>query len=355
MIALSPRRWVCLAAILGLIGVPWHGASAAPIDDLIAEATALQAQMENNAAVVEQLTERYNAAVIERADAQARVVEYEARIAKQATRLRALQRDAGDRAAVLYKRAGHAQIAERSDLEDPDTVVMVKYGTALVDHDRERAREIERIQETLVRAHTTVVAARQQIEDRAAEIVVTRGQVEQADTLLRSIFVGTKADLAALIQQRFDDAERASLVDAFARTYHADDSTPPTAEAAQAVRYALDQVGKPYVYAAAGPDSFDCSGLTMMAWKTAGVVMPHYAAAEYARFPKVAIDALRPGDLVLFYDDLHHVGMYIGGGRMVNAPRTGEKVKISSIFRTSLAGAAWPQPPSSTDVARQFG
>ncbi len=233
--------------------------------------------------------------------------------------------------------------------------MMIRYGTALVDHDRARAREIERIQAMLVRAHAAVVAARQQIEDRAAEIVVARGQVEQADTLLRSIFMGTKADLAALIQQRSDDAERASLVDASARTYHADDLTPPTAEAAQAVQYALDQVGKPYVYAAAGPDSFDCSGLTMMAWKTAGVVMPHYAAAQYARFPKVAIDALRPGDLVLFYDDLHHVGMYIGGGRMVNAPRTGEQVKISSIFRTSLAGAVWPQPPNSPTLLASLG
>ncbi len=107
MIGLSPRRWVCLVATLGFIGVPWHGADAAPIDDLIAEATALQTQMENNATVVEQLTERYNAAVIERDDAQARVVEYEARIAKQGTRLRALQRDADDRAAVLYKRGAH--------------------------------------------------------------------------------------------------------------------------------------------------------------------------------------------------------------------------------------------------------
>ena len=79
--------------------------------------------------------------------------------------------------------------------------------------------------------------------------------------------------------------------------------------------YARAQLGKPYAFATAGPDSFDCSGLTMAAWRAAGVSMAHYSGSQAAAFPKVGWDQLQPGDIVVFYRDFHHVGLYIGGGR----------------------------------------
>jgi cell wall-associated NlpC family hydrolase len=118
--------------------------------------------------------------------------------------------------------------------------------------------------------------------------------------------------------------------------------------ASAAIAFARDQIGKPYEWAATGPDSFDCSGLTMRAWQRGGVSLPHYSVAQYEQSRKVAIADLRRGDLVFFGSDpgnpgsIYHVGLYIGDGQMIEAPYTGENVRISSIYRDSLFGAARP-------------
>jgi cell wall-associated NlpC family hydrolase len=115
-----------------------------------------------------------------------------------------------------------------------------------------------------------------------------------------------------------------------------------------AVAFARAHLGDAYVWAAAGPSTWDCSGLTMVAWQAGGVSMPHYAAAQYAQGLKVSRDQLRPGDLVFFgtnpndYQSIYHVGIYIGGGQMIEAPYTGSVVRISSIDRPSLFGFARP-------------
>jgi cell wall-associated NlpC family hydrolase len=110
----------------------------------------------------------------------------------------------------------------------------------------------------------------------------------------------------------------------------------PSRGASTAIAYARAQIGKPYQWGAAGPDTFDCSGLTMRAWGAAGVSLPHYTRAQYAGTAHVAIANLQPGDLVFFGSDLHHVGLYIGGGQMIEAPSTGEFVRIAGIFRSDL-------------------
>lgn len=114
-----------------------------------------------------------------------------------------------------------------------------------------------------------------------------------------------------------------------------------SAAAQTAVRKALAQLGKPYVFATAGPSTYDCSGLTMVAWAAAGVSIPHQSSAQYQLGSAVSADQLAPGDLVFFYQDLHHVGVYIGNGRMVHAPTTGDVVKVTaiSVFGSEYMGA----------------
>jgi cell wall-associated NlpC family hydrolase len=106
---------------------------------------------------------------------------------------------------------------------------------------------------------------------------------------------------------------------------------PASGQAAAAVQYAYNQLGKPYYYGGAGPSSFDCSGLTMRAWEAAGVALSHNAAAQQSSIPSVSLSALQPGDLVFFGSPAHHVGIYIGGGRMIHAPHTGTVVQITSL------------------------
>ncbi len=115
-----------------------------------------------------------------------------------------------------------------------------------------------------------------------------------------------------------------------------------------AINYARAQIGKPYQWGAVGPDRFDCSGLTMRAWEQGGVSLPHYSVAQYEQSEKVSLSNLRPGDLVFFGSDknnhnsIYHVALYIGSGNMIEAPYTGANVRISSIWRSSLFGAARP-------------
>jgi peptidoglycan DL-endopeptidase CwlO len=113
--------------------------------------------------------------------------------------------------------------------------------------------------------------------------------------------------------------------------------------AAVAVRFAFAQLNKPYRYGAAGNATFDCSGLTMQAWRAAGVSLGHNAAAQYASTRHVARNALQPGDLVYFGRPIHHVGIYIGGGQMIEAPYTGARIRITSFGgRRDYAGASRP-------------
>ncbi|MEA2486584.1 MAG: peptidoglycan DL-endopeptidase CwlO, partial [Actinomycetota bacterium] len=117
---------------------------------------------------------------------------------------------------------------------------------------------------------------------------------------------------------------------------------PASGGAQTAVNAALSQVGKPYVWGAAGPNSYDCSGLTMWSWAHAGVSLPHSSAAQYSVTARVASSDLQPGDLVFFGSPIHHVAMYIGNGQMVEAPYTGANVRVVPLRTSDYVGAGRP-------------
>ncbi|MFE7760091.1 NlpC/P60 family protein [Streptomyces sp. NPDC057438] len=114
-------------------------------------------------------------------------------------------------------------------------------------------------------------------------------------------------------------------------TAPAADSTYAT-KAAKAIAFARAQIGKPYVWGATGPGSYDCSGLTQAAWKAAGVDLPRTTYDQVAAGTTVPLADARPGDLVFFYDNIGHVGLYIGNGMMIHAPKPGTYVREESVF-----------------------
>jgi cell wall-associated NlpC family hydrolase len=101
-------------------------------------------------------------------------------------------------------------------------------------------------------------------------------------------------------------------------------------KAGVAVRYAYNAIGKPYVWGAEGPDGYDCSGLTKAAWAAAGVSLYHHAATQWDETVRISRSQLAPGDLV-FYADLGHVAIYVGGGQVIHSPTFGESVKLASV------------------------
>ncbi|MFC7545083.1 NlpC/P60 family protein [Plantactinospora sp. GCM10030261] len=112
--------------------------------------------------------------------------------------------------------------------------------------------------------------------------------------------------------------------------------------AATAVRFAHAQLGKPYRWGGSGPDGFDCSGLTSAAWAAAGVRLPHNAARQWRAVSRVSRTQLRPGDLVFYYADIHHVGLYVGSGKVIHAPRTGERIRIDAVDYQPVHGYGRP-------------
>ncbi|WP_422773517.1 NlpC/P60 family protein [Plantactinospora sp. WMMC1484] len=108
-------------------------------------------------------------------------------------------------------------------------------------------------------------------------------------------------------------------------------------KAGVAVRYAYGAIGKPYVWAAEGPGGYDCSGLTLAAWRAAGKSLPHNAAMQWNKVAHISRGQLKPGDLV-FYSGLGHVALFVGGGKVIHAPRAGETVRLASVDMMSPYG-----------------
>jgi cell wall-associated NlpC family hydrolase len=195
------------------------------------------------------------------------------------------------------------------------------------------------------------VAVVQAVRQRHGRLMTLLGQARQHASALE------RARLAAIARARAQAAARAAAKAARQVTSRQPSSggatgpVPGTVSAAteqQAVNYAESQIGKPYQWGAAGPDSYDCSGLVMWAYAHVGVTLDHWTGYQWQEGAHIATSALRPGDLLFFATDtsdpntIHHVGIYIGSGQMVEAPYTGANVRISSAWRPDLIGAVRP-------------
>jgi peptidoglycan DL-endopeptidase CwlO len=110
----------------------------------------------------------------------------------------------------------------------------------------------------------------------------------------------------------------------------------------RAAAKACSLIGKPYIWGAAGPNGYDCSGLTLVAWASAGVALRHYTKWQWADGTPVSRAQLKPGDLVFYYADLHHMGIYVGGNTIVHAPHTGDYVRMAPLDRMPATGYRRP-------------
>jgi cell wall-associated NlpC family hydrolase len=148
---------------------------------------------------------------------------------------------------------------------------------------------------------------------------------------------------AAAAKAILDKLKASQLAEITSGTYSGPlPNVPASGRAAAAVRYAMAQVGKAYVWGAAGPSAFDCSGLMMAAWAQAGVGLPHSSSAQQGSGMRVSESQLQPGDLVFYYSPVSHVGMYIGNGLIVNAENPSVGVKVTGLHSMPYSGAVRP-------------
>lgn len=172
-------------------------------------------------------------------------------------------------------------------------------------------------------------------EARAAQVEQTQDELaEEKET------VDAKLAEAENLLERLKAEEREQLLSRGAARVPS--GVDASGRAGAAIAYAMAQVGDAYVYGAAGPSAFDCSGLTMMAWAQAGVALPHSSSAQFSSGPRVAESDLQPGDLVFYYSPISHVGMYIGNGLIVHAANPGTGVVVSELHSMPYVGAVRP-------------
>jgi peptidoglycan DL-endopeptidase CwlO len=222
-----------------------------------------------------------------------------------------------------------AAVAERANAQRATSVrVLTK-----------RLRGVRQIRAEAARTSDELTTARSAAHRHKKEI---RQKLAKAQQLLDALTPGRRAQVLA-----DDGGPHAGATHTASRS---DDGRGPwpgglppvPGRAAQAVAFARAQLGKPYAWGATGPSSYDCSGLTQAAWRSAGVSLPRTTYAQIGAGRRVGRDELAPGDLVFFYPGVTHVGLYIGGGQMVHAPHPGAPVRVAPIDEMPFAGAVRP-------------
>ncbi|MFJ3700031.1 MULTISPECIES: C40 family peptidase [Streptomyces] len=211
-----------------------------------------------------------------------------------------------------------------------------------------RSAVVERL--TGAERHAEVLAAKSRAaQDRQRELTAqrkeqhdtVRSRLKAIEAMLASLSTGQLEALSALEEKNIGEAQ-----DALTASGALSSVRTPSGEGGKAVRYAVEQIGKPYVWGAEGPETYDCSGLTSQAWSAAGRDIPRTSQEQWRRLPKVPLGSLRPGDLVVYFPKATHVALYIGDGLVIQAPRPGTTVKVSPLASNPLLGAVRPDPDS---------
>ncbi|MCX4674280.1 NlpC/P60 family protein [Streptomyces sp. NBC_01433] len=209
-----------------------------------------------------------------------------------------------------------------------------------------RAATVNRLTGAEKRAAALATASRKALAEQRALTAkqkkqrdTVRSKLNRVEALLATLSAEQLAGLATLEGRNTAKAQR-ELVTSGALS----STRPPSEQGGDAVAFAVEQIGKPYLWGAEGPDSFDCSGLTSQAWSKAGHAIPRTSQEQWRELPKVPMESLRPGDLVVYFPKATHVALYIGDGMVVQAPRPGASVKVSPVASNPLLGAVRPDP-----------
>jgi cell wall-associated NlpC family hydrolase len=274
---------------------------------------------------LEAVIERFNAVRDDLRATDAQLERVSARTGPLQARVDAAQRDTDEVAATLYRSGAVTSTAVLVSAPSPE---LFMDQLATLDHlQRRRTGALKRLKadkDALGKEHAELSDLRVRQRTQQLELAQRKATIEAQVKRLGG-------DRAA----RTARTPSGALHDGYVPVFTAD-------PAGRAVRYAFSQLGKVYRWGADGPDTFDCSGLTMAAWKAAGVVLPHNAARQKKTVTPIKREELRPGDLVFYYKDVSHVGMYIGDGRVIEAPRAGERISMRLLDYAPIVGYGRP-------------
>ncbi|MEP9380987.1 C40 family peptidase [Nocardioides cheoyonin] len=313
------------AAVVGVSGmIPAPSAQAKPsIKDVQQRVDTLYHQ-------AEEASEHYNNAKLRLKDLRSELKDLKADQRRQTKALSGIREQLRDSVLEQFEGSGISAVGQAAFSSDPKEFLA---GMTTVS-------AYNSVQGDLLDRYNTEVSAldirRKATQKRADQVAETEKQLKDDKDAIDDKLSSAKGLLANLKEE-----ERQEILSRNEPRVPTSD-VPVSGRAGAAVSYAMAQVGKAYVYGAAGPSAFDCSGLTMMAWAQAGVALPHSSSAQYGTGPHIAESDLRPGDLVFYYSPISHVGMYIGNGLIVNAENPSVGVKVTSLHSMPYVGAVRP-------------
>ncbi len=350
---------------------------AAQVGVMQAQLAAAQARLQALGQAVDAAGEAYNGAMYKLALAQKAAGAASAAAVRAQADVQAAREDLGRIASAAYRGDGlglglGAVLSADSPESMLDAVatmnVLADRQNAVIDRlkatqvvsavlDKQAADALAAVSKAAAAAAAAKAAVQAKVADQAAQVTQIDAQVASLTKALAAarakstqLSQARQAGLARAAHRRALELARQRASGSRSGGGNHTGSVPQatSAGARAAIAYAMQQLGKPYEWAATGPATFDCSGLTMRAWQAGGISLPHWSVAQWQVSTPVSQSQARPGDLVFYaynlsdYTSIHHVALYIGNGEMIEAPFTGANVRISSVDRPDLFGFARP-------------
>lgn len=311
-----------VAAVMGFSLLLTAPVSAAP------SLTQIQAQVNDLEAQATAAAEGAQEAKVKLASLQRNLQGIQAQAEIQGKNVDAISRSLGAIAVSQYKSGSLSESLELLFSSDPS--LYLSSAGALESITRRKSIQLKKLQSATqaLNATSLTVADRlaqvKSLEKKLAEQSATaQAKLVKAEKLLANLKKEDRERLARLARER-EDADQAKSIK------QAKSLNVASGRSGLAIKFAFKQIGDRYVFGADGMINWDCSGLTMRAFQSAGVNLPHSSAAQSRMGKSVPFSKKKPGDLVFFGSPVSHVGIYIGGGKMVHAPRSGSRVKIAS-------------------------
>ncbi|MFD3721981.1 NlpC/P60 family protein [Streptomyces sp. NPDC058674] len=298
----------------------------------------------------EAATERYNGAKQQADEVERALTGLREETARKADRLNTARSALGTLAATQY-RSGSLGTAVRLALAaDPqEYLAQASFIARAGDRNAAGITAVRRRLDEVGKLRDQAAGRLAELRTRRDELAGHKAQAEAKLTAAKRLLAKLTAEERAAYEARTaaaapapgaaaDDARGAAAPAARRKAPAPADGS----RAARAVAFAYGAIGKPYVWGATGPGAFDCSGLTQAAWRSAGVSLPRTTYTQINTGQRVSRGQLAPGDLVFFYSGITHVGLYIGNGQMIHAPRPGSTVRVAPLDSMPWAGASRP-------------
>ena len=328
---------------VAMVAVLPQAASADQISDKQAQANAIASKVEELGHTVERFAEQANGAQIELdqltqqvAEAQTRVetakVEQEQHLGELRTyAIDAYVHGADDSSAALSASTNLTDMGQRQG-----------YLSAASGQRQQLIDQLRATEEDVQIQIAQLNEAQAQAEAKKKDLDARKAEAANAESQQKQLLSQAQGELATLVKaaQAKKAADEAAAATARARASNpsggggANFGPPPSVSggAGAAIAEAKRHIGAPYQWGAAGPDSYDCSGLTMVAWRAGGVSLPHYSGAQYSSTTHIPLSAIQPGDLIFYESPGSHVALYIGGGQIIHAPHPGGNVEYNSLY-----------------------